>query len=141
MLCLYTDTVSNENISENQELSLTSIQNTINIIHNLTKNVYKRIIQIQDNFQKIIVLSTQWKNKPMYLRENNTKLITFGHKLTEIKTTRYAELRDASVKIHTLLKENLLLFQNVPLVDPNLGKLILFFCGNIFLLQLQITST
>lgn len=59
----------------------------------------------------------------MYLRENNTKLITFGDKLIEIKNIRHAELRDASVKIHTFLKENLLLFYNVPLVDPNSGKL------------------
>lgn len=57
----------------------------------------------------------------MYLRENNTKLITFGDTLTKIKDNRYAELRDASVKIHTFLKENLLLFYNVPLVDPNSG--------------------
>lgn len=59
----------------------------------------------------------------MYLRDINTNLITFGDKLTEVKTTRYMELRDAGVEIHKLLKENLLLFYNVPLVDPNLSKL------------------
>lgn len=79
-------------------------------------------MRAQNNFQKIILLSSQWKNSPMYLREKNTKFITFDHRLVEIKTARCAEIRDASVKIQQYLKENLLLFYNVPLIDSNWGK-------------------
>lgn len=79
-------------------------------------------MQTQDNFQKIIIQSSQWKNIPMYLREKNSKFIVFGHRLTEMKTTRYAEVQDASVKIQQLLKANLLLFHNVPLVDPTISS-------------------
>lgn len=107
---------------DNDHLLPTSIRKTIGIIQNLTKNVYERIMQIQDNFQNIITLSCQWVNTPLYLRDKNTKLITFDNRLTETKTNRYAQIRDASTKIQTLLKENLLLFHNICLRDPNHGK-------------------
>lgn len=107
--------------------SLELIQNTaIKTIHSLTKNVYARVMHIQENCQKIITLSSQWINIPMYSREKSTNLITFGDRLTEIKTTRCTEIRDASIKIQIFLKEDLLLFHNVPLVDPNQSKLIKF---------------
>jgi len=108
---------------ENDQLPLKHIQKTIKTIYNLTKNVYERVMKVQDNFQKIITLSCQWKNIPIYSREKCTNLITFGDRLTEIKTIRYAEISDASKKIQILLKENLLLFHNVSLVDPNQSKL------------------
>ncbi|XP_022163545.1 dynein heavy chain 17, axonemal-like [Myzus persicae] len=106
-----------------QFMSPISLQNTISTIHSLTKNVYERVIQTHENFQKIIALSSQWINKPMYVRDKNTKRITFDNKLTEKKIARYAEVRDASIEIQQLLMEDLLLFHNVPLLDPNLGKL------------------
>lgn len=78
-------------------------------------------MQTQENLQKIITLSSQWHNTPLYTRERNSKYIMFDEQLAETKATRCAEIQDASMKIHQLLKENLLLFHNVPLVDPNLG--------------------
>lgn len=104
-------------------MSPRSLQNTISTIHDLTKNIYERVMQTHDNFEKIIILSSQWINKPMYMRDKNTKRIVFDHKLTEKKIARYAEVQDASIKIQRLLKEDLLLFHNVPLLDPNLSKL------------------
>lgn len=101
---------------------LTIIQKTISGIHQLTKSTYERIMHIKNNFQKIITLSSQWKNIPMYMREKSLNRITFGSPLTEIKMARYAEMRSASLRIMQLLKENILLFNNVPLVDPNRGK-------------------
>ncbi|XP_022182919.1 dynein heavy chain 9, axonemal-like [Myzus persicae] len=103
-----------------QFMSPVSLQNTISTIHSLTKNVYERVIQTHENFQKIITLSSQWNNKPMYVRDKNTNRITFDNKLTEKKIARYAEVRDASIEIQQLLMEDLLLFHNVPLLDPNL---------------------
>lgn len=79
-------------------------------------------MKTKDNFQKIILLSSKWKNIPMYLREKNSKFIIFSHRLAEIKAARYADVRDASLKIQQLLKENLLLFHNVPLMDPRWSK-------------------
>jgi len=113
--------------SENDQsiLSPISLQNTISTIHGLTKNLYWRVMQTHDNFEKIIALSSQWINNPMYIRDKNTKRIVFDYKLTEKKITRYAEVRDASIKIQRLLKEDLLLFHNVPLIDPYLSKLTL----------------
>lgn len=111
-----------EEYVENDQHYLTSIQRTIKTIHILTGNVYERLIQTQVNFQKIIELSSQWKNIPMYTRDKNTKLITFSNRLIDLKNARYAEVWDASKKIQHYLKENLLLFHNVPLVDPNWGK-------------------
>jgi len=108
--------------AENEHPSPTLVQKSIKTIYSLTKNIYERVLQTQDNFQKIIIQSSQWKNIPMYLREKNSKFIVFGHQLTEMKTTRYAEVEDASMKIQQLLKANLLLFHNVPLVDPNSSK-------------------
>jgi len=113
----------NEEIESDQPMLPLSLQNTISTIHSLTKNVYERVMQTHDNFQKIITLSSQWINKPMYMRDKNTKRLEFGNKLTEKKITRYAEVRDVSIKIQQLLKEDLLLFHNVPLLDPNLSKL------------------
>lgn len=110
--------------SENDQfVSPISLQNTISTIHDLTKNIYERVMQTHENFEKIIILSSQWINKPMYMRDKNTKRIAFDHKLTEKKIARYAEVQDASTKIQRLLKEDLLLFHNVPLLDPNLSKL------------------
>lgn len=106
--------------------NLTSIQQTINTIHTLTGNVYKRLLQTQINFQKILELSSRWRNIPMYTRDKNTKLITFSNRLIDMKTARYAEIRNFSKKIQQFLKENLLLFHNVPLVDPNRSKIIIY---------------
>jgi len=107
------------------------IQQTITTIHNLTKNLYERLMQIQDNEQKIRELSSKWKNKPMYLRDKNTKLITFDDRLTEIKAARCAEVKDASTIIQKLLNENFLLFYNEPLVDHISGMLVsLCSCSN-----------
>lgn len=80
-------------------------------------------MQTQENLQTIITLSSQWHNIPLYTRERNSKFIMFDEHLAETKEMRCAEMQDASIKIHQLLKENLLLFHNVPLVDPNLGML------------------
>lgn len=102
----------------------TSIQSTISIIHTKTENVYKRLLQTQINFQNIVKLSSQWRNMPMYTRDKNIKLITFNNQLIDMKNTRYAEIRDSSKRIQRFLKENLLLFHNVPLVNSNYGKLI-----------------
>lgn len=110
---------------ENEQPPLTAIIKTIRTIHTLTKNVYERLMQTQENLQKIITLSNQWHNIPLYTRERNSKFIMFDEQLAETKATRCAEMQDASIKIHQLLKENLLLFHNVPLVDPNLGMLLL----------------
>lgn len=118
----------NEETENDQPLSPMSLQNTISTIHSLTKNVYERIMQTHYNLEKIISLSSQWL-KPMYMRDQNTKRIAFGQKLTEKKIERYAEVRDASNKIQQLLKEDLLLFHNIPLLDPNLGKLISSHCS------------
>jgi len=113
-----------ETVTENDQfIPSISLQNTISTIHSLTKNVYERVMQTHENFKKIITLSSQWINKPMYVRDKNTKRLTFGNKLTEKKIARYAEVRDASIMIQQLLIEDLLLFHNVPLLDPNLGKL------------------
>jgi len=90
----------------------------------VNKNVYERVMQAHENFLKIITLSSQWINKPMYVRDKNTKRLTFDNKLTEKKIARYAEVRNASIKIQQLLMEDLLLFHNVPLLDPSLSKLI-----------------
>lgn len=103
---------------------LTLIQKTIKTIHELTGDLYKRVMHAQNNFRQIITLSSQWIDIPMYEREKSTKLITFSNRLDKIKTARYAEIMDASKKIHRLLKENILLLNNVPLTDPNLGKLL-----------------
>ncbi|VVC32244.1 Hypothetical protein CINCED_3A002285 [Cinara cedri] len=99
--------------------ALTLIQKTIRTIYSLTENVYKRLKQTQDNFQEIIILSSQWSDIPMYLREKNTNCITFDNHLTEIKTMRYREIEITSIKIQQLLKNNLLLFHNVSVLDPN----------------------
>jgi len=114
----------NEETENDESMSSISLQSTISTIHSLTKNVYERVMQTHENFQKIITLSSQWINKPMYVRDKNTKRITFGNKLTEKKISRYAEVRDASIKIQQLLMEDLLLFHNVPLLNPNSSKLI-----------------
>lgn len=119
----YETTINGEDADNVQQPLLTKIEATIKTIHSSTKNVYDRLMQIRDNFQKIIALSSQWENIPMYVREKTTKLITFGDPLTELKNIRYTEIKDASTKIHTLLKKDILLFYNVPLVDPNRGKL------------------
>lgn len=103
---------------------LISIQRTIHTIHMLTRNVYERLVQTQMNFQKIIELSSQWAHIPMYTRDKNTKLITFSNRLIEMKNVRYEEVRDASKNIQQFLKINLLLFHNIPLTDPNWGKII-----------------
>lgn len=110
---------------KNEQPPLTAIIKTIRTIHTLTKNVYERLMQTQENLKKIITLSNQWQNIPLYTRERNSKYITFDEQLAERKATRCAEIQDASMKIHQLLKEDLLLFHNVPLVDPNLGMLLL----------------
>lgn len=112
---------------ENEDPYLTSIQKTIRIIYNLTKNVYERLMHIQDNFQKIVTLSSQWSKTPMYVRDKTTKLMAFDDHMVEMKTTRCNELQSASVEIQRLLREDVLLFHNVPLVDPNWGKFILLF--------------
>ncbi|VVC42906.1 Dynein heavy chain, domain-1, partial [Cinara cedri] len=117
--------VENENVLYGEEVEneqqplLTKIEATIKAIHSLTKSVYERLMQIKDNFKKIKILSSQWENTPMYVREKTTKLIMLGDRLTYFKTNRYKEIDNASSKIHQLLKEDLLLFHNVPLVDPN----------------------
>ncbi|XP_025202252.1 dynein beta chain, ciliary-like, partial [Melanaphis sacchari] len=113
----------NEELENDQSMSPKSLQSTISTIHGLTKNLYERVMQTHDNLKKIITLSSQWINKPMYMRDKSTKLITFDHKLTEKRMARYAEVRDASIKIQRLLKEDLLLFHNVPLLDPNLREI------------------
>lgn len=123
---------SEENELEEEEikdenLSLKSIKKTIRIIHTLTKNVYERLIKTQENLQKITALSNQWKNMPLYTREKNSKFITFGDHLAEIKATRCTEMREASKKIRQLLKEDCLLFHNVPLIDPDLGIFMLIY--------------
>lgn len=89
-------------------------------------------MQIHDNFHKIITLSSQWKKIPLYSREKQSKFIMFGDRLTEIKNSRCTELQGASKKIQQLLKENLLLFHDVPLVDPNWSKLISIFTKFVF---------
>lgn len=119
----YENTINGEDAENIPQPLLTKIEATIAIIHSSTKSVYDRLMQIRDNFQKIITLSSQWEDIPMYVREKTTKLITFGDSLTESKNIRYTEIKDASTKIHTLLKKDVLLFYNVPLVDPNRGKL------------------
>lgn len=91
----------------------TLIQYTIRTIHGLTKSVYERVMRVQENFDEIVALSSQWEKSPMYAREKSTMLISFGHKLEEVKNARYNEVRDASKKIQRLLKEDLLLFHNV----------------------------
>lgn len=80
-------------------------------------------MHIQDNFYEIIILSSQWKDIPMYLRDKFTNCITFDHRLNEIKTVRYTDIQRTSCKIQQLLKINLLLFHNVSILDPNRGKL------------------
>lgn len=84
-------------------------------------------MQIHDNFHKIITLSSQWKKLPLYSREKQAKFIMFGDRLTEIRIARCEELQDASMKIQQLLKENLLLLHDVPLVDPNWSRLFQIF--------------
>lgn len=117
------DIVHNEKEDDdNNYQPLTVIQKTISGIHELTKGVYERVMHIQNNFEKIITLSSQWSNIPMYMREKSLNRITFGSRLTEIKMARYVEMRNASTKIQQLLKEDILLFNNVPLADPNRGK-------------------
>jgi dynein heavy chain len=115
------DIVHNKDDDKNHP-PFTIIQKTISGIHELTKSVYERIMHIQNNFQKIITLSSQWNNIPMYMREKSLNRITFGNSMTEIKMARYADMRNASLKIMQLLKENILLFNNVPLSNPNRGK-------------------
>lgn len=69
----------------------------------------------------------------MYLREKNTNCITFNTRLNEIKTVRYTEIRRTSMKIQQLLKQDLLLFHNVSVLDSNRGKLTtLFFFSKLF---------
>lgn len=98
------------------------IQKTIKTIHSLTQSVYERLMQIQDNFQKIITLSSQWIILPLYSREKQSKFIMFGDRLTEIKIARCMEVQDASIKIQQLLKDDILLFHDMLLVDPNRSK-------------------
>lgn len=112
-----------------EEFKFTSIKKTVKTIYYLTKTVYDRLTQIQDNFQKIIALSSKWNEIPMYSREKTTKLIKFDDRLTKIKTIRCTEVQDASKKIQKLLKEDLLLFFSVPLVDKDKSKLILLYCS------------
>lgn len=109
-----------------------SIQQTITTIHNLTKNLYERLMQIQENEKTILELSSKWKNKPMYLRDKNTKLIALDNRFNETKAARCAEIKDASTIIQKLLNENFLLFHNEPLVDQIGGMLVLIrFLSNI----------
>lgn len=119
-----TEDEMSEEETEEEEFLFTSIKKTVKTIHSLTKTVYDRLIQIQDNFQKIIALSSQWNEIPMYSREKNTKLIKFDDRLTKIKTVRCAEVQDASKKIQKLLRDDLLLFFSVTLVDLDKSKLI-----------------
>lgn len=127
ILCFLIDLVySNENTLceevNGDKSSQTLIQKTIRTIHSLTKNVYDRLMQAQDDFLKIIILSGQWRNVPMYLREKHTNCIAFDNRLSETKTVRYTEIQRASMKIQQLLKKDLLLFHNVSVLDPNFGK-------------------
>lgn len=115
-----------EEEAEEEQNLFVSIQKTIKTIHGLTKTVYDRLMQIQENFQKIIALSSQWNDIPMYSRDKNTKLIKFDDQLSKIKTLRCVEVQDASKKIQKLLKEDLLLFFSVPLVDPHKSKFVSF---------------
>lgn len=87
----------------------------------MIKNVYGRLIRTQDNLRKIISLSNQWENKPMYSRDKNTTIITLDHRLILMKRIRCSEVENASKEIQKLLKEDLLLFHNVSLTDPNSG--------------------
>lgn len=89
-------------------------------------------MQIHDNFHKIITLSSQWKKLPLYSREKQAKFIMFGNRLTEIKISRCEEIQDASMQIQQLLEENILLFYNIPIVDPNWSKLIPIFTNFFF---------
>lgn len=116
--------------AECDENSQPSIQETIKGIYNATKSVYRRIMQIQDNFERIILFSSQWSDIPMYSRDNDLKIIQFDHQLAVIKITRLAQIRDASKEIQKLLTENLLLFHNLSLTDLNSGKLISIFLYN-----------
>lgn len=115
---------SNENIlnAENNGNSQPSIQETIKGIYDATKSVYRRIMQVQDNFQRIISLSSQWTDVPMYSHDKHSKIIQFDHQLAVMKATRFAQIRDASKEIQQLLRVNLLLFHNLSLTDPNSGK-------------------
>lgn len=132
MLCLHIDLVfpdeyENDALEEEEEFEqqplLTKLEATIKEIHSITKNVYDRLMQIQDNFKKIIELSSQWENEPMYIREKITKHITFDDRLFELKISRYTNMKDASTKIQQLLKIDILLFHNVPIIDLNYGKI------------------
>jgi len=120
---------SNENILEEEDkieeeqASKITIAKTIKTIHNLTKNLYERIMRIKDKEQKIWELSSQWKNKPMYVRDEITKFISFDERLADIKSSRCTEIMDASVEIQKLLMDIFLLFYNEPLADRDQGKL------------------
>lgn len=129
---IYLDKIiySNENMMNEEEGEgenesfIPTIYETIQMIHKSVKNVYERLIKTQDNLREIIRLSAQWKDTPLYSRDKITNIITFDKRLGIIKTKRYTEIEDASKEIQKLLRENLLLFHNVPLKDPNLGKFV-----------------
>jgi dynein heavy chain len=123
--------IEGEEEEENRPPPLTLIQKTIKGIHVLTGNLYERVVHAQTNLQQIIALASHWINIPLYVRDKTTKRITFGNQLDEKKTARYAEIKAASTKIQRLLKENILLLNNVPLLDPNHGKLVSVYLLNL----------
>lgn len=127
-VCLDKITYSNENMINEEEGEnesfIPTIYETIQMIHKSVKNVYERLIKTQDNLREIIRLSSQWNNIPLYSRDKIKNIITFDKRLGQIKTKRYTEIEDSSKQIQKLLRENLLLFHNVPLRDPNLGKFV-----------------
>lgn len=118
------DVEGEEEVEYHRPPPLTLIQKTIKDIHDLTGKLYERVVHAQTNFEQIITLTSQWIDIPLYVREKTTKRITFGNQLVEIKTARYDEIMATSKKVQRLLKENILLLNNVPLLDPNRGKLL-----------------
>lgn len=57
----------------------------------------------------------------MYSRDKNTKIVGLDHRLVLMKKIRCAEVANASKEIQKLLIEDLLLFHNISITDPNLG--------------------
>ncbi|XP_050529246.1 dynein beta chain, ciliary-like [Daktulosphaira vitifoliae] len=122
----FDEEIGDEEMLEEEIPIISSIQHTIAIIHSLTENLYDRMMKIQNNYKEVVNLSNQWNNQPLYIRDKNTMLIEFDKRIIDAKTTRHKELIECSKKIKKLLKEDLLLFNNIPIIDPNAMKPIVF---------------
>ena len=79
----------------------------------LVSELNERVRQTQDNVKKIVQLISQWRAKPLYVRNSNPSERDLLHikRRDELKAARYEGLTEAAEKMVKLVKENEGLFE------------------------------